>query len=51
MISDGEALGIWAAVVALCVVCVAVALGGGDLATKGAVVVAAVAYGLWWWWA
>lgn len=48
MVGTGEAVGVWAAVAALCLVCAAVALGAGELIAVVTVAVSAVAYGLWW---
>jgi hypothetical protein len=41
-------MGIWAAVAALCLVCVAVALGAGEVVTVLTVIVCAITYGIWW---
>lgn len=48
MIDTGEAVGVWAVVLALCAVCGLVALGAGELVAVVTVVLCAVAYGLWW---
>jgi hypothetical protein len=47
-IDTGEALAVWAVVGALCLVCLAAALGVGEGIAVATVVVAAVGYGLYW---